>query len=190
MVDLRTAVELHGFGRDPVDRPELIMKNLIGPGLVDVDYGDPEHVFLVTVTRVPRVHLPTGSPSVAELDGVQVRLVDVELANHVTVVLEGAGPLADQQSQQYAAAFEAWAAAGGRDGEPPSWPAERLADLPYRLSDDVGTVYRMSSGEAGGGDHPWRSVWHHLPTPPSDARLLRIEFAGVPAVELRLPPPG
>jgi len=188
MVDLPTAIELHGFGRDPVDRPELYMKSVIGPGQVDVDYGDPDHVFLVTVTQVPRVHLPTGDPLVTELDGVPVRLVDVELANHVTVVLEAVGPLADAESREYTAAFEAWAATGGQDGEPPSWPAERLAEVPYQLTDDVGTAYRMASGEAGGAEHPWRSVWHHLPTPPSDARLLRIAFPGSPVVELPLPP--
>ena len=187
MVDLRTATNVHGFGRDPDEQPELVLEDLIGPGLVAVDHGDPDHVFRVAVTQVRPVHLLTGSPVVGGLDGVEVRLVDVQLANHVSVVLEGTGPAAEELAREHGAAFEAWAASGGRSGDPPAWPADRLADVRYRLTDDVGTGYRMTSGSAGGDTSPCRSVWHHLPTPPPDARQLPIAFTGGPVVAVSLP---
>ena len=189
MVDLPTATQLLVLGDRQRLRPGSGRRTLLTEGVVHVDYDDPEHVFLVTVSQVPRVHLPTGAPRVAELGGVEVRLVDVELANHVSIVLTGTGPVADQQARQHAAAFDAWAAtaADGRDDDRPEWPASRLLDVRYTVTDDVGTVYRLASGEAGGDDHPWRSVWRHLPTPPPDARQLRVVFAGGPVVELPLP---
>jgi len=159
MVDLSTATQLLAMGAGRLPRPASCHRTLLADGVVHVDYADPDHVFLVTVTQVPRVHLPTGDPVVADLDGVPVRLVDVELANHVTIALAATGPVAEQ----------------------------RLADVGYRLTDDVGTEYRLSTGESGGADHPWRARWQHLPTPPPDARLLRIEFADGRVVAVPLP---
>ncbi|WP_299953348.1 hypothetical protein [uncultured Modestobacter sp.] len=81
MVDLPTATQLLAFGNGRIPRPASAHRTLLAEGVVLADYDDPGHVFLVTVTQVPRVHLPTGSPVVAQVDGVAVRLVDVELAH-------------------------------------------------------------------------------------------------------------
>ncbi|MGY1844015.1 hypothetical protein [Modestobacter sp. SYSU DS0875] len=152
-----------------------------------VDFGDPDHVFLATVTRVPRIHLPTGDPVVAELGSVEVRLTDVELANHVTIVLEGTGPVAEEQVRAYTDAFTTWGAAPQHLEAPPSAPGERLSALRYWVTDDVGTAYSVSTGEFGGSEHPWRALLRFLPTPPADARRLQITVGDGPAIDVPLP---
>jgi len=57
--------------------------------------------------------------------------------------------------------------------------------------DDLGTVYRRESGEAGGHGTEFRSRWNVLPTAPAAAGWLTLRFtpqAGTPVeVELSLP---
>ncbi|MQA33566.1 hypothetical protein [Modestobacter roseus] len=186
MVDLSDATQLLVFGSTRVPKPESRHLLLLAEGVVHVDFDDPDHVFLATVTRVARVHLPTGDPVVAVLDGVGVRLTDVELANHVTVVLAGSGPDAEEQARAYTEAFSAWGAVA-RHEAPPSAPGERLSALHCGVTDDVGTVYALSSGAFGGSEDPWQGRWQFLPLPPPDARRLRVTVGDGPAVDVPLP---
>jgi hypothetical protein len=57
MVDRFTVTQLLAMGNDRLPRPDSCGKSLLAEGVVHVDYGDPGHVFLVTVAQVPRVHL-------------------------------------------------------------------------------------------------------------------------------------
>ena len=60
MVDFQAAVSLHGFASADAARPQAEYTELLAPGVVHLDYDDPNHVFRVTVERVPRRHLPLG----------------------------------------------------------------------------------------------------------------------------------
>lgn len=150
-------------------------------GVAHLDYHDPDHVFQVTVTRVPRRRLSVPDGPVCEIDGVEVGLVEVVIGNHVLVSIEGLpGPVHDQALEDYQIAHERWArevAANGLDGNtPPPWPGDRLQGRP-QLSDDRGTVYRLERGRSGGAGAEWSSDAVFYPIPPPEARILRLDFS-------------
>lgn len=161
MVDLALATNGVMGGRQQEARPSTAER--LGPGLVHLDYGDLEHVFLVQVTLVPRRQLLTAPALLGDLDGVPVSLTGVEVANHVSVVLEGE-PTGRGQSADTTA----------------GWPGERLMRMHVAVTDDVGTTYTEATAEAGGEEHPWRAIRRYRPTPPPGAAHLRVHltFAG------------
>lgn len=167
---------------------------LLEEGLVHVDYGDEDHVFLVRVDEVPRVRLPVPSPRrLAEvLPGLWAELVEVSVANHVRVRLAAEdGPVKQAMEVRYAEDFKTWAGATG--GEPPvqspSWPAEAIMRLEVGLADDLGTSYQWSSGQAGGERDVWLAERLFRPLPPAAARRLILTYTldGQPAGRTDVP---
>jgi hypothetical protein len=67
-----------------------------------------------------------------------------------------------------------------------------LAELQLVLTDDIGTHYRVTTGQTDGTDMEWRSDWHFRPGVPPTARLLRIRTLTEPSttVELALDQPA
>ncbi len=159
-------------------------------GVYHVDYReDPDHAYLVTIQRVPRIRLPLPAPILAgEVNGVRALLVQVSVANHVEVTLGAEDtPATRATTEAYLAAERAWADTPGPDVHPPTSPgAEAFPHLPIAVTDDRGTAYRISGGSGGGPETPWRMHWDFRPAPPPDARRLTIRF---PAGEVELPLP-
>jgi hypothetical protein len=146
---------------------------LLGDGLVHVDYGEPEQVFLVRVIRVPRVPLLDTARPLGDLgDGIEAWLVGVSVDNYVTVTLEGRGAGAEAAVQTYR---DQWAIVQNHPGAPPpEWPGERLLGVTPTLSDDVDTEYHIDSGQTGGTEREWLHVWQYRPTPPAEATTLHL----------------
>lgn len=139
---------------------------LLGDGLVHLDYGDADSVFLVRVTRVSRErHSLTPPTRLGLVDGRQVALLEVTLANHVTVRLEAEPP----------------------DG-PDNWSAERLMSVEINVSDDIGTRYRFFSGQAGGDGFERTALLSFRPASPMDATqlLLRLHHVGQDLTEVTI----
>ncbi len=186
MVDLDRATQVFGFdGEHRQDADQH--RELLGPGLVHADFSDPDHVFLVTVHQVPRQRLLAGPRDVLRTPGgLVVQLLGVEVANHVTVTLSAAGPVADAAAAGYRVALDAWAADPG--GDPPPFPAQGFTPSQLQLHDDVGTRYAWTSADMGHVDDPWRYVLRSRPTPPPDARRLTVRVVDGETVDLDLPP--
>jgi hypothetical protein len=149
----------------------------LGEGMVHLEYDGDDYVYLVTVQQVPRTVLPLARPiAVGEAQGVPVQLMRVAVANHVEVTLDAAsGPARDAALAAFEAVYRQWEQDDGQ-GQPPSWPAEQLAATPMTVSDDLGTVYRPESGEAGGRGTEFRSRRNFLPLPPAAAAELTLRF--------------
>jgi hypothetical protein len=161
---------------------------IMSPGVVHLDFGDPDHVFTVTATRVPRVSLPVGDGvPLGEAEGVEVHLTRVRVDNYVTLTLQGRGAVAQEIEQEHAAATRDWQeqVVHDRHAPHPPWPAERLGGAP-RLHDDVGTQYAPASGVIGGDGRLWTADWLYRPPPPAHATILIVE-TGASRVELALP---
>lgn len=166
-------------------------KYLLGDGLVHVDFGEPDQVYLVQVTPVPRVVVTDNATQLGVLeDGLEVWLAAVTLDNFVTVKLEGRGPVADSGTVQYRNDWASWEASGGHLHDPPAWPAERLGTIEVTAADDLGTDYQLHNGKSGGDGSEWLVVRRYMPTAPPGASTLRICVhlgAQVETVELPLP---
>ncbi|MCU7726298.1 hypothetical protein ODJ79_21425 [Actinoplanes sp. KI2] len=165
----------------------------LGDGAIHLEFPEDDHVYLVTVRQIPRTVLPLDRPvALGELAGVPFQLVRVAVANHVEVTLDAAaGPARDAALGAYQQLFRQWEQDGDVDRHPPAWPAEQLRAVPSTVSDDVGTVYRFQSGEAGGPGTEFRARSNYLPTPPAGATALSLRFTprdGAP-VEVELPLP-
>ena len=124
-----------------------------------------------------------------------MRLLEVAIGNDVRVVIEGtSGPVYDRALEEFRAAYQGWERLVTEEGmsghRPPQWPGGRLFGH-LRLSDDHGTAYRLSRGEAGGPGNEWRCTHVFRPLPPPEAQQLRLEFTdqGVAAGEVALPSP-
>lgn len=178
MVDLSRATSELVFGQSGRGPALASSKQLLDEGLVHADFYDPDWVFLVRVTQVSRVALTVPDTRVARVDGVDVYLVGASIDNYLTLVLEGRKPPGGQLGHEHAVATQDWAApaAAGGVGQPPRWPAERLARIEVTVTDDQGSAYQMSSAEAGGEDSPWRFVQHFRATPPPTAATLFVRF--------------
>ncbi|MEV6926153.1 hypothetical protein AB0M46_16880 [Dactylosporangium sp. NPDC051485] len=105
---------------------------------------------------------------------VEAWLVGLEIANHVTLRLEGRGPGADRALRTYRQAHETWLANPQTD--PPDWPAIHLLEIRQTVTDNIGTHYTLASATGGGERHPWRYVSNYLPVPPEQASSLRLSF--------------
>jgi hypothetical protein len=58
-----------------------------------------------------------------------------------------------------------------------------LARLDIVVLDDIGTSYRMTSGQTDGTDAEWRADWYYEPGVPADAHKLIVQLGGK-AIEL------
>ena len=178
--------------RDPRE-PGDTDKQLLGDGLVRVDYGEPGQVFLVQVTQVPRVSLLDAARPLGGLDdGIEVWLAGVTVDTFVAVTLQGRGAGGESALQRYKDQRAGWDAAvqARPDAASPAWPAERLLVVNLTLSDNLGTEYQINSGQTGGMGREWLNVWHYLPMPPPEATTLHL--AGqvgddITTLELALP---
>jgi hypothetical protein len=178
MIDVRMATDMIVMkpGRDPRE-PGETHKQLLGDGLVHVDYGEPEQVFLVRVIRVPRLPLLDTARPVGDLsDGIEVWFAGVSADNYVTVTLEGRGVGAEAALQAFRDQFARWKATEQtHPGAPsPDWPGERLLRVTPTLSDDVDTEYHIDAGQTGGTEREWLHVWQYRPTPPAEATTLHL----------------
>jgi hypothetical protein len=117
-----------------------------------------------------------------------VQLIRVAVANHVEVILDAApGPARDAALAAFGEGYRRWQRDDDQ-GRAPVWPAEQLATISMTVVDDLGTVYRRESGEAGGHGTGFRSRCNFLPTPSAAAGWLTLRFtppAGTP-VEVEL----
>jgi len=135
-IDLRKATDMIVVtaGRNP-DVAEEHMQ-LLGDGLVHVDYGEADQVFLVQVTRIPRVRLlDVARPLGVFDDGMEVWLAGVTVDNYVTVTLEGRGAAAQAALQPYrdqraTAGTLGGAAPGGRQTRRPARTPSRRHGRP------------------------------------------------------------
>jgi len=110
---------------------------------------------------------------------------------HREVTLDAApGPGRDAALAAFGEGYRRWERDDDQ-GRPPAWPAAQLGTISLTVVDDLGTVYRRESGEAGGHGTEFRSRWNFLPTPPAAAGWLTLRFTppvGTPVeVELSLP---
>lgn len=133
---------------------------------------------------------------VATNDGVGVRFAGIESIADVPIVSaewlgkEGLriyfqGILSDetrQRDSRYEEQLNQWVELRERAGidaagDAPSMPGELvLGVVGAVISDDVGTTYRLSTGQVAGGMSSWESTWVYLPAPPKAARILTLEF--------------
>jgi hypothetical protein len=178
VIDLRRATDMIVMqpGHYPPQPGETHMQ-LLGDGLVHVDYGEPEQVFLVRVIQVPRVPLlDTGRPLGDLGEGVEAWLAAVSVDNYLTVTLEGRGAGAEAALQTYRDQYARWeATAQTHPGAvTPEWPGERLLSVIPTLSDDADTQYHIDAGQTGGPEREWLHVWQYRPTPPAKATTLHL----------------
>lgn len=120
------------------------------------------------------------------------QLVDVALANHIELTLD-AEPSASREAalDDYRKRFTQWERRSEASAPSPPWPAESLTQIVAAVSDDVGTSYRRTSGKAGGPDTEWEVHWSFLPSPPPEARKLKLHFVspGGSSTDVELPLP-
>lgn len=178
MVDLRTAIQMLIRREDDVSEggPPTHLE-VLADDTVQADFEDPDHVYLVTVTQVPRVHLQVPDVVLADIDGALVHLAGIQLAHYLTVVLEGRGPEAERQLRDHREQYRQWSehARGRNAGPAPDWPAEQLSRQ-LRVSDDLGTEYHVLSGSSGGEGKEWLAVHNVLPRPPSGATVIHLHY--------------
>jgi len=162
-------------GRTDIPQPRHVQR--LGAGVFHLDHEDPDHVYLVTIREIPRVELPLDHPVVVgPVGGVPAQLVRVAIANHVELRLDAVpGPAQDAALREFTDRFEEWSRAGTHE-PPPAWPAEEFARIRVSVSDDLGTPYRISSGQSGGTGTEWEVRWSFLPTPPPQATRLTLRF--------------
>ncbi|MCU1623266.1 MAG: hypothetical protein JWL79_2111 [Frankiales bacterium] len=121
-----------------------------------VDYGEPDQVFLVSVQRIPRLHLGPDEPvHLGELGGLQVQLTAVTVDHEVAVHLQ----------------FEDDDRRRAQEGED---VAQRLATVTLTITDDLGTEYGRTFGRFGGSGTEFEGAWLFQPQPPAQARQLRV----------------
>jgi hypothetical protein len=177
-IDLRMATDMIVMtrGRDPRE-PGETHTQLLSDGLVHVDFGEPGQVFLVQVTRVPRVPLLDDVRLLGVLDdGIEVWLTGASVDNFVTVAVEGRGAVADSALQSYRDQRTDWErpARDRPDALPPAWPAERLLAVGLTLSDNLGTVYQVEGGQTGGDSREWLHTWQYRPAPRPESTMLHL----------------
>jgi hypothetical protein len=129
-------------------------------------------------------------------DGIDVRFAGVEFADApsyvgldagkpgVHVLLSGVrGEETMSRDVRFEREREEWwkrrkTAGADQSENPPPMPGVPVFEkLNAVLTDDVGTEYRRSGGQAAGGGTEWEARWVYTPAPPAEARALRLEFS-------------
>jgi hypothetical protein len=180
----------------PRQRSVQLMSEVGSRELADyhLDYSDPDHVFRLTLRRVPRIRLPLGEPPlVRTVDGVAVVLASVGLANHVEVRLDALpGPARDAATSAFRQTMDAWSQAAAVDPslDHPPWPSDAYMWLPVEVSDDAGTTYRFDVGNSGGDGTEWVAERRYRPVPPPEASALTVTVRGDDVVTVTLALPG
>ncbi len=153
----------------------------VDSGSYQLDYGDDEHVFLLTVQQVPRRTLRPPQPvRVGQIEGLVVNLTGVVIDNLVHVHLDvPSSPRSTRLVRDHDADFEKWVAdLPRRPGvHPPHQPAAQvLLPVAISLRDDVATTYTRAAKTAGGTGTEWHAEHMFLPAPPATARRLSIRL--------------
>lgn len=158
----------------------------VAPGVWDLDFGDEDRLFRLTVQEVPRRRLNVGHPlPVGTVDGLTVELTKVELDTAVRIHLAAATSAArDELAVKHATAFARWSAEPS--GAVPDDPAERLMQIGLTVTDDLGTTFAFTEGQAGGTESPFTAQRAYRPTPPQAARQLILTFSTPSGPDVRL----
>lgn len=169
----------HGIDRDDgYHRATLTPSHFrLGAGTYGLDYGDDDRMFILTVQQIARRRLGPADPRpIGRLtDDIEVRLTGVVLDVFVNVELDA--PQTRQREtvfSEYQAAFDEWAKGPKDPDDLPPQPGERLLAMQIEITDDLGTVYRFSNGQAGGSNTEWQARRSFRPAPPVQARQLRV----------------
>jgi hypothetical protein len=157
----------------------------------EVDYDEPDQVFIVSVQRVPRLNLGPDQPvELGEVDGLGVLLTAVTVDIRLGVHLQFAD---DDRRRPREAEFllrrdEELTQAAASGSAPPPDPAQSLTAVTIKLTDDLGTMYERTAGRFGGSGTEFQGMWLFQPPPPARARQLRItaQAAGQQLTELTL----
>src|SRR5690242_1834203 len=127
------------------------------------------------MAELPKVVSPLAT--VGQREGVELVLVSVEAwPDEVVVRMRGrASPLTRRMETDFDAALGTWHRQG-REGRPPEEPAERIfpPDLDVRVTDDLGTAYKLRASARGGTGTEFHANWTFLPGPPDRAGRLTV----------------
>lgn len=150
----------------------------MSPGTFRLDYGDCDHVFVLTLTQLPCRQLgPAGPLLIGHVDGLDVQLTAVVVDTHVHVDLDiPESARRAEMFRAYQASFERWAASLPNDVEPPAQPGDRLMTVAITVTDDIGTPYTFHSGRSGGSGTEWQARRSFVPVPPIGATSLKVSL--------------
>lgn len=170
-------------GRGGQVRHSRLIRGVPDQSVVLLDYDDPDHVYRLTLTTVPRRHLDVPETNVAEVGGIGIRFTSVEVGNDTTVVIDAhGGPSYQADMTAFHAAYQRWEQSDLRPlPPPPEWPAHKIFGC-LRLSDDVGTNYSLRHGSSGGSGTEFECTHHFDPVPPHNAHHLRIDVVDHQAI--------
>ncbi|WP_026551704.1 hypothetical protein [Arthrobacter sp. H20] len=143
-----------------------------------------------TITYAPRDLV------VATCDAIDVRFAGVALVNTLGGIGLEVGLPCIQLHLNGVRGLETMIRDGQRERELQEWSERRKAEGPdskvvpskmpgvvlferiaAHVTDDLGTEYRQAGGHVAGGGTEWDAAWIFLPSPPENARTLRIEFS-------------
>jgi hypothetical protein len=142
-----------------------------------VDYHDPDAVFIVSVRRIPRLHLGPEQPiPLGAVDGLEVQVTAVVVDDEVTVHLSFAN---DDRRKVLEAEFLSLREGASvhliAGGSPvPDELVQNLSSVTLLLSDDAGTDYRRTAGAFGGSGSEFEGFWSFDPAPPPDAQHVHV----------------
>lgn len=134
---------------------------------------------------------------VANSDGVDIRFAGIDLDTAPVHVSDGAGDPSihlhlsgvrcsetQRRDNQFLQDRQAWSdrrkarSLERSDEDPPQMPGVAVFDqIGIQLTDDLGTEYRRAGGKVAGDGTEWDALWVYVPSPPQNARTLRIEFS-------------
>ena len=120
----------------------------LAEGSRQVDYDEPDQVFIVSVQRIPRHRLGADQPlNLGVMDGLQVQLTAANVDNEVGVHLQFEN---DDRRRAREAVFllrrsEELTDAAAAGAAPPPDPAQGLAAVTLTLTDDLGTAYERTA---------------------------------------------
>lgn len=166
--DVTTELLDRFFNHDPTPRRPGSATRMAA-GVTALDLGDDDHVFQVSVKKLPRRRWRPERPvHIGVVDGVAAELVGVDVDNFVHVLVTAA-PSEERErlTRAHTDATGQWAAATKDDrGDFPTEPAERLLRVTVRLHDSQGTAYLLDRAHCGGTGTEWDAGWRFHPRPP------------------------
>jgi hypothetical protein len=160
--------------RDARRRLDEAFSRVPSPALADV--RPPGGRAPVPAERLRAVLCP--AVALAEVDGVSVMLVAVELWTSTVIVRVAGtgGPEPEPAAGRSGATSVWWRVAGDARAAASGPPGPRglgLPGVPLRLTDDVGTSYAITGGQAA-GEPPWRAEHRFVPGVPASASRLAV----------------
>ncbi len=140
--------------------------------------------------RSPHLPAPGLLGKVGDLDLVLLGLDLLDDHAMLRVRLDGSATARFlTEAEQESLRWQRDRAAGARE-DPPVEPGVKLLEtVDLEVEDDLGTGYRVARYSAGGTGREWNGEWLVSPTPPAEARTLRVTArpGDGRSVELQLP---